>query len=261
MKEILALIENKKHYFSESPLFAFMKDARIDANKKLIFAPCMSHFIMSFSDLNKYVLRLENTDNPVQKIVNQYTFEDDNHWPWFLADLNQLEFNETNSFTNFLAFIWSEETRITRQISYLVAGYALNAEPEIKLVIIEVLEATADVFFSVSRDIAWELENSTHNKELLFFGNLHLHEEVGHTMSSEDSQHLIVEIELTPSQKTYAVEVVEKIFEIFTEWTYELLEYALAHTLEPISYEAETISCELHPAMSKKIPCDYAAKI
>lgn len=244
MEEILELIELKKQGFSKLPLFSFMRDQRVSPEKRLIFAPCMSHFIMTFSDLNKYVLRDENTDNFVQEIVNQYTFEDDNHWPWFLADINQLGLNETNQFTNTLAFIWSEETKLTRQISYIVAGYALKADPEIKLVIIEVLEAAADEFFSTSREIVLKLSERT-NKEYLYFGDLHLCEEVGHTMSSEESQKKISEINLTPSQKEYAIEVVNSIFDIFTKWTDELLEFALSRNLQPISYEEEKVTATL----------------
>jgi hypothetical protein len=244
MQELLNIIEFKKQEFAQLPLFKFMQDQSITPRQRLSFAPCMAHFIMSFSDINKYVLRNSNISNPIQEMVNQYTYEDDNHWPWFIADIEKLGFNSSLSFTDALKFIWGEETKITRQIAYQVIGCALDAEPNIKILIIQALEATADVFFSKSTQITLELQIS--NKEdYCFFGDLHLHEETGHSMGNSNSETLIREIKLTESQRQEAINAVERIFNIFSEWTYELLAYAHNHPVELVQAESENSESKL----------------
>jgi hypothetical protein len=236
MQEVLNLIEAKKQEFAKLPLFSFMKDKSIAPRQRLSFSPCMVHFIMSFSDINKYVLRAHDKADSIQEKVNQYTYEDDNHWPWFIDDVEKLGFNPMLSFTQAVKLMWGKETQITRQITYQVAGYALEAEPAVKIVIIQILEATADVFFSLSTRITSELQKET-NTEYLFFGDLHLHEETEHTMNASNSQEFLVKIELTESQRQEALDAVEAIFKIFTEWTYELLAYAHNHPIEPATSE------------------------
>ncbi len=231
MQELLNFIAAKKQEFAKLPLFYFMQDQSINPRQRLSFAPCMLHFIMSFSDINKYVLRTHEEADYLQKIVNQYTYEDDNHWPWFITDIEELGFNPILNFTQAVKLIWGEETKLTRQITYQVAGYALEAEPAIKIVIIQALEATADVFFSISTKITSELQKNT-KTEYLFFGDLHLHEETEHTMDTLSSQKFLADIELTEFQRQEALDAVEKIFKIFSEWTYELLAYAQSHPVE-----------------------------
>lgn len=46
----------------------------------------MASFILSFGDLNRFVLRVEPTDDPCQEMINKHTYEDDHHWPWYLED-------------------------------------------------------------------------------------------------------------------------------------------------------------------------------
>ncbi|PAX51052.1 hypothetical protein [Brunnivagina elsteri] len=244
MQEILELVKFKKQEFAQLPLFEFMQDKSIAPRQRLSFAPCMAHFIMSFSDINKYVLRNDQISNPIQEMVNQYTYEDDNHWPWFIADIEKLGFNSPLSFSDTLKFIWGEDTKITRQIAYQVIGYALEAEPNIKILIIQALEATADVFFSKSTEVISELQIIT-KQEYCFFGDLHLHEETGHTMSNSNSEKLLAEIELTESQRQEAINAVEKIFNIFSEWTYELLTYAHNHPVKLVQSELEKPQSQL----------------
>lgn len=231
MQDILSLIEAKKQHFAQLDLFSFMQDRSLSPSQRLSFAPCMTHFIMSFSDLNKYVFRKENIDNRIQEIVNKYTYEDDEHWPWFLTDIESLGFNRTLLFSDFLRFIWSEETKITRQIAYQVAGCCLKADVTTKIVVVQSLEAMADVFFSVSTQITSELRVST-KKEYFYFGNLHLGVESEHSMNDKEAQEELNSIKLTELQYRDALEVIDTIFNIFSEWTYELLAYARNHPIE-----------------------------
>ncbi|NJL62430.1 MAG: hypothetical protein HC903_12075 [Methylacidiphilales bacterium] len=246
MQEILDIIEFKKQEFAHLPLFKFMQDKSIAPRQRLSFAPCMAHFIMSFSDFNKYIFRVRNyySDSKIQEAINEHTNEDEAHSPWFLVDLEVLGLNPQCNFAKTIDFIWGEETKITRQISYQVAGLTLQAEPVIKLVAIEALEAMGNVFFSVSSKVTSELEQIT-QKEYVYFGESHLEVETGHTMGASEVEKYFAEIELTELQRQEAINAVEKIFNIFSQWTYELLTYAHNHPVELAQSELEQSKSKL----------------
>ncbi|MGB3641618.1 MAG: hypothetical protein WBA39_29190 [Rivularia sp. (in: cyanobacteria)] len=58
------------------------------------------------------------------------------------------------------------------------------------------------------------------------FGDAHFRVETGHAMRTPEAENFVLKIELTDSQRQQALNIVDKIFQIFTEWTYELLTYA-----------------------------------
>ena len=89
MKEILNLIQKKQAEFSQLPLYQFLRNESIAPQERLAFVPCFSFFVMGFGELNTSAFREEPTHDPIQKIVNQHTYEDDCHWPWFLEDLER----------------------------------------------------------------------------------------------------------------------------------------------------------------------------
>ena len=72
---------------------------------------------MSFGDLNKYVVREKNANTKLQQIINEHTYEDDHHWPWFITDLDKLGYNSQMNFTQVLRFLWGEQTKVSRQLS------------------------------------------------------------------------------------------------------------------------------------------------
>lgn len=228
MLDILTFIESRKHKFANLPLFAFMQDQNLHPRKRLSFAPCMAHFIMSFSDLNKYVFLEKQPLNKIQCIINQHAYEDEEHWSWYLKDIEKLELNSNINFTQGLRFVWGEETRITRRITYQIAGYSYQAIPEIKLLVLEALESVGHVFFNISTEVASELQAISH-QDYFYFGDAHLKVETGHAMHTPEAENYLAKIELTDLQRQQAFIIVENIFKIFTEWTYELLAYAQKH--------------------------------
>ena len=231
MEEVLALIEKKKQEFAKSGLFEFMRDKSINPRQRLAFAPCVAPFVMSFGEFNKYVFREEPTNDPIQEIVNKHSYEDDHHWLWFLEDLETLSINKTLRFSDALNFLWNEETKASRWVTHQIFRYAFGATPIAKLAILEVIEATGNVFFSTAAPIAEELRTIT-QKEFLYFGCFHLAVETGHTTGTPDVEQLIQNIQLTIESRQEAFEVVENLFEAFTKLTDELLVYAKTHSFD-----------------------------
>jgi hypothetical protein len=231
MEEVLALIEKKKQIFASSGLFEFMRDQSIDPRQRLAFAPCMAPFVMSFGEFNKYVFREEPTNDPIQEIVNNHTYKDDHHWLWFLKDLETLGINRYVKFSDALNFLWNEETKGARLVSHQIFRSAFGASPITKLAILEVTEATGNVFFSTAAPIAQELRTIT-QKEFLYFGCFHLVVETGHTTGTPEVDQLIKNIQLSEETRQEAFKIVENLFEVFTELTDELLVYAKTHSFE-----------------------------
>jgi hypothetical protein len=231
MEEVLALIEKKKQIFASSELFEFMRDKSIDPRQRLAFAPCIAPFAMSFGEFNKYVFREEPTNDPLQVIVNNHTYEDDHHWLWFLEDLETLGINGYVKFSDALKFLWKEETKGSRWVSHQIFCSAFGASPITKLAILEVIEATGNVFFSTAAPIAQELRTIT-QKEFIYFGCFHLAVETGHTTGTPEVDQLIKNIQLSEETRQEAFKIVENLFEVFTELTDELLVYAKTHSFE-----------------------------
>jgi hypothetical protein len=232
MEEVLAFIEKKKHDFSVLPFFEYLRDQSISPRQRLAFAPCAAPFIMSFGELNRSVFRDEPTNDPIQKIINKHTYEDDHHWVWFLEDLEKLGFDEPKVFSKTLEFLWGSETQIARRLVYQLYQYTVEATPIQRLVVIEAAESTGNVFLAASSQTIRDLQDIAAFEEYQYFGASHLIVDTGHTYCSPKSKQYIESIKVTKSEKEHYLEIVEKIFTIFTEFINELFVYAKTHSVE-----------------------------
>lgn len=234
MKDILALIEEKQKIYSQLPFFQFLQDDSIHPIKRLAFAPCAAPFIIGFSDLCKCVLRQEPTDDKIQTILNQHTYEDDFHWQWFLEDMQKLGFNCSLQFNDSLKFLWSEETQTSRLLTYELYKHITQANSLEKLVILEAVEATSDVCISITKQIVDKLQLVS-NQEYKYFGDCHFEAEHNHNAHSDHVKKFIANIHLSEKTRKKSVDLVEQVFELFTLWTYSLLSYAQGYQLSQTS--------------------------
>lgn len=225
MKEVLALIEKRKQEFAQLPFFQYLQDKSIDPRQRLVWAPCIAPFAMGFGHLNKYDLRKEPTEDPIQALINTHTYEDDHHWIWFLEDLEKLGLNQSMKFSDSMKFFWGDETYKTRLICHQIAQYTFQKEPIIVLAAIEAIEATGNVALAFMTQVARELQEIT-QQNYHYFGPRHLCVETGHTTGTDDVEQVIETIELTAEQKAACFEVVDKVFEVFSESMQEIMIYA-----------------------------------
>ncbi len=234
MKEVLNRIQQKKQVYEQLPFFDFVRDSSIDPMRRLAWAPYAAPFIMSFVDLNKYVFRVEPTEDPLQKIINRHTYEDDRHWIWFLEDLKKLGFNQSLKFNDALAFFWGEQTRYSRELTYQICRYGLGTLPLRKIIAIEAVEAAGNVQFMAVAELARDLQAMT-GQQYKYFGDVHLSVETGRTFGPTTAEEYVENIQLTPEERQAAFEAVDTIFSVLTSWKNDLLVCAQSHPLNQSS--------------------------
>jgi hypothetical protein len=215
MEELLALIKEKQQKFARIPFYEYLRDTKIDPNERMAFAPCFAFFVMSFSELNRDILRVEPTTDPIQALVNHHTYEDEDHWIWFLEDLKKLGYDESIKFTEALRFLWSDETRVQREVVRWMFEAGASASPIHRVIFIESIEATADIFLEATQAIASELQ-ILDGRDCRYFGDMHTIVDSSHTMYTDDSQKFLNSIQLTPEEKEEALRIIDKTFDMFT---------------------------------------------
>ncbi|MBD2166736.1 hypothetical protein H6G04_20295 [Calothrix membranacea FACHB-236] len=224
MKAILSHILKLKQEYSRLPFFNFLRDESLSARQRLEFYPCMAPFIMSFGDLNRYVIRQEPTSDPYQAMLNEHSYEDDHHWPWYLEDYIKLGFaNEKISPTEYLEFFYSDRTAINRILSHKLAHLIYSSSSIVRLAIVEAIEETGNVLFDLMGNLAVQIEQEM-GINLRYCGEFHFSKESGHAMTNDHA--MMVKIEMDEQTHAEAIEKVNLVFAWFQEWTEELLAYA-----------------------------------
>jgi hypothetical protein len=226
MRTVLRHVMAAKRAYSTLPFFDFLRDESLTPRQRLAFVPCMGPFILDFGDLNTYVLRDESSSHPHQALVNLHTYEDDHHWPWYLDDLAQLGHDRHRPTTEVLRAIYSDRTAVNRMLSARLAHLILGATPTERLVVIEAIEETGNVLFSLTARLARRIERDE-GIELRYLGDFHLALESGHAMDGDDHGTLAA-IALDDAGRARCTWLVDRVFELFAAWVAELHAYALA---------------------------------
>jgi hypothetical protein len=236
MRDVMKHIFEKKREYARLPLFQWMRDEQLEPHERLAFYPCMAPFILSFGDLNKFVLREERAGDVYQEMVNEHTLEDDHHWPWYLEDFTKLGFDVAKSGTEWMSFLWGEETKENRVLMARLTGLIEGTTSLERLVIIEAIEETGNVLFGTMLPLAEAVEREI-GMQLRYCGPFHFERESGHTFGADHKE--LAQVQLNASERARYKEMVDDVFEYFEAWTHELLRYALAHPIAERVDESE----------------------
>jgi hypothetical protein len=223
MKSVLAAIFRSKRLYSKLPLFGFLREDSIPPMERLAFYPCMAPFILTFGDLNRYVLRDETSNDPHQILVNTHSYEDDHHWPWYLDDFALLGFDVPTTSTQVMRFLYGDDLRVNRMLGTKLAHLIYGATPVERLVIIEAIEETGNVLFALTARLARDLEAQM-GVPLRYLGDFHFQLESGHAVGADHAQ--LAQITLDGAQRDRCLYLADEVFRLFEEWTHELLAYA-----------------------------------
>lgn len=179
MKTLIQRLKERKSQLDQSNFHALLTDKNLSAQDRIAFAPHMLFFVMGFRDMLRS-LEVPNSTDPLQQIVNTHCEEDSTHWRWYLHDVQLLI---SRSLIDSKALdpenIWSEENWRIRNTVYETIRQCKDSKlPLMRLVVIQVLEATFDSFNdSICHPVG---ELNLHN-ELAYFGKMHLDAEEGHS--------------------------------------------------------------------------------
>jgi hypothetical protein len=227
MKRVLAHIAVRSERFAQEPMFRYLRDKSIDPEQRLCFMPMMAHFVFSFMDINKYILRNEALDSPLQRMINTHTYEDATHWPWWIRDMKNAGLDKTCSFTEAMLFVWSEATRRSRMLTYDIIAMASKATPNQLLAIVETVESTGNKFQGTTAEVCEEIENN----QFSYLGHKHLSVESGHTMGTPEVMSYLEGIEFSDEELTETIAMVDKLFRGFTSFVAEMYEWVTTHNL------------------------------
>ncbi|WP_160716963.1 hypothetical protein [Chitinophaga solisilvae] len=219
MENITQLIAYLKLKYAENPFFKSLEEPNINLMEKLSFLPDIAYFIMCFGDLNKFVFPFTEHQNEFEEAVTNHAKEDANHWQWYLSDLETLGFDKELTLTQYLRNMWSEESSSTRILIYRLIELTSKQSAPVKLAVIEVIEATGNVFFTCINSLL-KREKPEYLNELLFLGNHHLSREIGHTMGSDDFS--LENVSFTDEEYREATISVKRAFDAFWEFTSQL---------------------------------------
>jgi hypothetical protein len=215
MNKVSLAIEIQKDAFSKHKFFTHIRNATLPLEERLSFLPGMSHFIMSFGDINKYVLPFASPKNELEEAINKHAKEDSNHWPWYITDLQQLDMNKSRPFTETLQYLWSEELSASRKLTYDLIKLIAGKDAKSRLVIIEVMEATGNIMFTTLNEIT-----SGTSLKLEFCGSLHASHESGHTMGADDE--IINRLIFTEDECQYFTSLINDVFKAFVRFIDQL---------------------------------------
>ncbi len=224
MKPVLQHIFRLKREYAKLPFFEFLRDDKLSVRDRLAFFPCMAGFIMSFGDLNRYVLRVEPSNDPHQQMINAHSYEDDHHWPWYLEDFVKLGHDTASTPAEVLRFLFSDDCARNRLLSHELAHLIWGATPRVRLAVIEAIEETGNVLFALTADLATRYTAIT-GVELRYLGEFHFNLESGHAMNNDHAE--LAVLTLDEAERADAIERSTRVFELFKGWTEELHRYAL----------------------------------
>ena len=199
-----------------------MQDETIPAKTRLSYIPYGVYFIMTFADLNKYLLPNNVSGSPLETIITTHGEEDSKHWAWFLKDMETLGYNADLTFNDACSFIWSKEGLRTRMFCYKLAQHALNADPLMKIVIIEAIESMGKVWLTNTVQITKELGL---DDKLIYLGQYHLDRELGHAMGSEED--VIDSIIIPAEMRPHAERVILELYDGMEGYNQDLVDRAL----------------------------------
>jgi hypothetical protein len=226
MRDLLHAIHTAKAEYAGLPFFLFLRDEALSPRERLAFVPCMAPFIMDFGDLNRYVLRDTSSDDPYQRLVNEHTFEDDHHWPWYLDDVAALGHDQVRCTTDVLRALYDDRMAVNRLLAWKLTHLVADASPIERLVVIEAIEETGNVLFTHTAALARRVERRE-GIELRYLGDFHLTLESGHARTNDDGTSLEAVV-LDDEARVRCHRLVAQVFALFAEWVAELHAYAIA---------------------------------
>lgn len=218
MKSIYEVIERRRQAYDKHAFIEFLRDDSLTSEHRLSYAPFSSYFVLCFAEFNRNFLRDDDATSPEQDMVNRHADEDSTHFAWFFHDMKVLGYDFECTFTDVLRFLWTDLGKEAREMSYYVISVARDADADLRLVIIEAVEAMGNVWLTATVQAA---RNHPEADRLVYFGAHHLERETGHAIGS--AQEEVLKTVLSPQTRARAEAIVHGLFDRMEAFNTELL--------------------------------------
>ena len=225
---VIARINERKRELAQHPFLLFLANREVDPAERMAFAPCLAPFVMGFSDVNVFGLRDEGSNDQLQKLVNVHSYEDAEHWPMYLDDLETLGCNAPTDLVSVLRTLWSDECSRTRRLTYGLMNLVGLAAPAQRIALVEAIEATGFVAWKGFLKAATDYTAAT-GRELRYFGPEHAAMETGHAIGADDIDRELREITFADDDREHVLAMVDSVFALFAGMMDEQLQYARSH--------------------------------
>jgi hypothetical protein len=209
MKQMLAYIAERAQLLQANVFFSRLRPDP-DLRKVLAFAPYGTFWVMTFQDIIALNAGLAK-EPKIKALVAQHLAEDTGHEQWFLEDLERVFGREPVS----IRWLFAAPNRRVRAVSFALAAEVFGvAHDVLRLVLIEVLEAAAGVYFE---RISAVVRASDNEDRLKYFAGVHLAAEASHelhqTSGSSEVESWVIPAELRP----VAEQLATRMFAAFSE--------------------------------------------
>jgi len=204
MKNITDYIESKKHIFYDHAIFDWFRNGE-DIGEILEHTIGFGFWIMTFQD----VLRLNTerfSDEKLKSIAETHMQEDSGHDLWYLSDLTMMGLNIPT-----ISTIYDKQYESARDASYLLLNEVLNATSDFeRLILIEAIESTSDVFFSYTSEY---IDKKDLNLPLRFFSKHHFNVEQAH--DCKEFEYIFEATKLNREENDSMILLVDRVYDAF----------------------------------------------
>jgi hypothetical protein len=206
VKPILDEIAARQHELSSHPLIRTLDGMPSLASIRNTM-PRLTFFILTFQDILRVVHQRASTER-MRALTRAHWEEDRGHERWFLADLARIGFQPS------LAFVFSEDHEVTREVSFALMGHLLQLRSEeARLALTLALEAAGAEFFGRFSRL---LERHGVRHEFEFFGETHEAAEAAHEIHEGRALEELAVLPVSPLDMQEANAAVRHTFTVMT---------------------------------------------
>jgi len=219
MNELIKKLQERKNNLDQSEFCDFLKNTDIPAKQRLSFAPSMFYFVLGFRDMLT-ALTDESDTSEYQKIVNVHCVEDSTHWYWYLRDLkhlSKLNYVQYDGLVEEAHIIWAPENWHIRNVVYEVMHSCKSVKsPFLRLVIIQVLEATFGAFNGGMSQLIGELDLYD---DLNYYGKQHMCAEEDHSFDDwldlDPNDTKWKDLKISNEEREQGLAIIDRLFDAF----------------------------------------------
>ena len=232
MKEVLRFVEMRVADGRQHPFIMWLDNDKIPAKDRLTrWLQTAAIFVFGFKDIHSMVLpypQSEANTDEIKHAINAHAEEDSNHWAWYLSDLKKLDLDQTQTFTESLRYLWSEQTSMQRFATYRLCQLIDRAQdPVIRYCIVKAIEAFGEIIFQTTTRVSKELLNETGIK-LDYLGEIHSERESGGLQKDVSQvEKKISAIELDFTKRKQCVELADETCTIIENRWHEFYKQSL----------------------------------